>query len=288
MEPTTTAALIGAGGSLFGGALGRSGGGAATYQANKLRWAANTQFKAQMRWAKDFAKMGVRWRVEDAKKAGLHPVFGLGGNLSPGSAVPTVSPGGYSPGQDPMAGALADAGQNISRAVLAQATPEEKAAAHMARVAAAAGIEKDLAQADYWRSEAARNRQQGPVSSAIPSTIVARSGPAQAFPVSGDPQIPQTPLTYDTQEVTAVPTFSRRSDIPWMVAGRHAAMADYLTPWGSLVLPFSPEGAGEAMQNVPWWMWPSIIGESARHQWNEGLELSSKRGPARSGGYWMK
>lgn len=97
MNPITTGALIGAGGNLLGGLMGSS-------DAAKNR-----------AMQKEFAKNGIRWRVEDAKAAGLHPLYALGANLP-----------SYSPVQSEAPAQLAEMGQNIGRAVQATQTAKER------------------------------------------------------------------------------------------------------------------------------------------------------------------
>lgn len=47
---------------------------------------------------REFAQMGIRWRVQDAKAAGLHPLAALG--MQPAQASPSYSLPPYSPGMD--------------------------------------------------------------------------------------------------------------------------------------------------------------------------------------------
>lgn len=105
MDPLTSAALIGVGGSIASGILsGRSSG-----SANKDR-----------RLQKKFAKNQIRWRVEDAKSAGLHPLAALG--------APTASPSPTSVGGGKSDYGLGNASQEIARAIGKRKTPEERAA----------------------------------------------------------------------------------------------------------------------------------------------------------------
>lgn len=87
-------ALISAGSSLLGGLLGNK---SAEKAADK-----------QARLQEKFAKTGIQWKVEDAKKAGVHPLYALGAN--------TIA---YSPQSvgDSLGPAIAQAGQDIGRAV---------------------------------------------------------------------------------------------------------------------------------------------------------------------------
>lgn len=63
---------------------------------------------------KEFAQNGIRWRVADAEKAGIHPLYALGAQVTPYSPV-SVGDGGF-----------AQAGQDLSRAVMATRTEPEK------------------------------------------------------------------------------------------------------------------------------------------------------------------
>lgn len=96
-------ALIGAGATLLGGLISN--------RANK-RIAAENAANQQA-----FAEQGIRMRVEDAKAAGIHPVYALG------ASVPSFSPIAL---PDQLGPAMASAGQDISRAVRATRTQGER------------------------------------------------------------------------------------------------------------------------------------------------------------------
>lgn len=77
---------------------------------------------------KEFAQNGIRWRVADAKAAGLHPLAALG--ASPLGFSPSFSGGGAFSGSSDwsdLGNAIGDFGQNIGRAIDAKATEEERA-----------------------------------------------------------------------------------------------------------------------------------------------------------------
>lgn len=94
-----------------------------------------------------FASQGIRMRVEDAKAAGLHPLFALGANV---------------PGYQPSAQNVFDSqslGQNISRAAT-QFSADEREMRAAQLEAIRAGTARDFAQAAAFNSEAARARQE--------------------------------------------------------------------------------------------------------------------------------
>lgn len=66
---------------------------------------------------KEFAKSGIQWKVEDAKKAGLHPLAALGASTASSGGTHTV--GGES-------SALASMGQNIGRAISSSSSADQR------------------------------------------------------------------------------------------------------------------------------------------------------------------
>lgn len=101
-------ALIGAGASLIGGYLS---------QRN-----ANRNVDLQ----REFASTGIQRRVEDARAAGVSPLFALGANTHSFSPVSIGGDGG-----------MQSAGQNISRAMAAQGSPQGRAGALAVEIAGA-------------------------------------------------------------------------------------------------------------------------------------------------------
>lgn len=96
-------AAISAASSLIGGLFGQK--------------KADEQAKLQ----REFAQNSVQWKVEDAKKAGVSPLFALG--------APTVSYSPISVGSD-LASGITNAGQDISRAVTAGMTGGQRSSAY--------------------------------------------------------------------------------------------------------------------------------------------------------------
>lgn len=98
--------------SLFGG---NSGGGS---------WQQLAIMREQAQLQREFAQNGIQWRVADAKAAGIHPLYALGGSgasYSP-SAVSVGTGGGADLGRD-----LANMGQGLGRAVAAASSKEDRA-----------------------------------------------------------------------------------------------------------------------------------------------------------------
>lgn len=136
MEPTTTAALISAGGSLAGGLLGGQ--------------SSDVDYRG--------AKKGIRWRVRDAKAAGIHPLYAMG--------APGVGQGQVVTGQSNTGSAVSDAANAIAGGVRSQSST---ARAQLRATNAAA--ERDEAQAAYWRSEARRSSQKANSQQDLPHVL---------------------------------------------------------------------------------------------------------------------
>lgn len=118
MDPIIGGALIGGGAAVIGGYLNQE----AQKDANEINKRMSEQNMAQQR---EFAQHGIRWKVEDAKKAGIHPLAALGAQThSPSSSYIGASPVS-------MGDSISNMGQDISRAMLAKATPEEKQLANI-------------------------------------------------------------------------------------------------------------------------------------------------------------
>lgn len=104
-------------GSVVSGAIGAAGALLGGKQA-----AANQAKMAQQNYEhqKEFAQNGIRWKVSDAKAAGIHPLYALGASTASYSPV-----SGYG-GDSGISDAAAQFGQGIGRAVEAGMTREER------------------------------------------------------------------------------------------------------------------------------------------------------------------
>lgn len=91
--------IIGAAGSLLGGFMQKK-------QADK-----------QAKLQKEFAQSGIQWKVQDAEKAGIHPLYALGAQTT-----------SYQPTSVGDLG-ITEAGQNIGRAIDATRSGSQKAQA---------------------------------------------------------------------------------------------------------------------------------------------------------------
>lgn len=148
--------LLSAGSTLLGGLMGQS----AADKARKSQEAANKQnYEAQ----KEFAQNGLRWKVEDATKAGVHPLYAVGAPTQSFQASFAGSPADMS-----MPNALAGAGQDIGRAVAATQTAPEKAL--MTLQLERAGLENDLLRTQI-RRQVMETGPTFPTASGDPATL---------------------------------------------------------------------------------------------------------------------
>lgn len=172
--------IIGGLGSLVGGAI----------SATNSKKVARMNIEAQ----REFAQNGVRWRVADAKAAGVHPSVALG--MSGASFTPVS---GYT-GDYGISEAAQQFGQGISRAAQAKMTKEEREQAQarqeMQDVFQLAMMNRQVkyqdAQIDLMNSEIARNKVASYVAlmranptPAMPSLAVRNDGTVAGTVISG-------------------------------------------------------------------------------------------------------
>lgn len=110
-----------------------------------------------MAMQREFAQHGIQWRVEDAKRAGIHPIYALGGSGASFSPVSANFTGGTS-----AADSLGAAGQDIGRAFNATSTQSQRVNAFTAATQKLslerAGLENEILRADL-ASKTGRLRQ---------------------------------------------------------------------------------------------------------------------------------
>lgn len=104
---------------------------------------------------KEFAQQGIRWKVEDAKAAGLHPLAALGAQTNSFSNVV---------GSNSLGTGLAAAGQDIGRAIDSTRSQDAKVDAYTQAVQGLQlqrlGLENDLLKTQI-ASQIAKTRQAG-------------------------------------------------------------------------------------------------------------------------------
>lgn len=124
MDPITGAALIGGGSTLLGGF--------ADYFSDERQRRDNDTYYRMSRedqereraLQKEFAQNGVKWRMEDAERAGVHPLYALG--ASGASYSPTISTFAPQPVRSSAGDSIRSMGQDVSRAMFATRTQHER------------------------------------------------------------------------------------------------------------------------------------------------------------------
>lgn len=109
---------------------------------------------AQQAWdrQKTAMKNQIQWRVQDAVKAGIHPLAALG--VNPASGPPAAQIGAD------WGGSMAQMGQDIGRAIESGMAPEDQSAAQLMRLQLERGsLENDLLRSQI-ASQRMRNMQQ--------------------------------------------------------------------------------------------------------------------------------
>lgn len=228
-------ALFTGGLGLLGGLLGNS----SREDANNAN-IANAQLLNRMNYEqqKEFAQHGIRWKVEDAKAAGLHPLHAIGASTasySPSMAIADVQP--TSAASAGIGGFLANSGQQNSRSALSD---EQKLEQQLRIAELSSRVKKDDAIAAYYDSLAGTERQKQMWGSIPYST--------------GSPAIGG--IEYKKDEVVSADPSN-----PSLTAGKHPAMTRYNIGGTNIELPYSSEGPAESLENPA--LFPFIAGYNA-------------------------
>lgn len=187
----------------------------------------------------DFAQHGIEWKVKDAERAGVHPVYALG------ASTPSYSP--VTSGAPEM---IAGAGQQIGKGI------RDRRLDDIQKELAAAQITKDYAQATMYANEAARIKQAGNSGGgqyvAPPDVVVGA--------YRGTRRIEEHPLYQDAVKLEPDTMVSRDAGLAGQTSGRnHPSMREFQLPNGdSLLLPAT--GQGGIPEEIDMMMLPEIIG----------------------------
>lgn len=151
---------------------------AGLFGASKAQKAAEENAAKNIQLQKDFAQQGIQWKVQDAKAAGVHPLFALGANTH--SFAP-VNVG------DSMGPAIANAGQDIGRAVNKFTSPGGQVTA-ISEAATKLSLERGALENELLRSQITRLKQTSMPPVPSPST-------QWLIPGQGETTIPDVPGT---------------------------------------------------------------------------------------------
>lgn len=196
------------------------------------------QVRMNIAYQKEFAQHGVRWRVEDAKAAGLHPLYALG------AQTPSFSPVMY---EDAMGPAVARAGQNIGNAVLRASDESQREAQRLSLEL----MKSQIAESDARRlgilSEAALNAQSAQAAAPAPKLNVTKEGTLEwamsRFPQAspgigiGEPPTVEVPTKFRSDTVN--------QELPSPVWREFQ-----IGPNKRIVLPTSKDDPAEALESI--------------------------------------
>lgn len=142
--------LISAGASLAGGLMG----------SKSSKDAAEDQMMANERNAalqREFAQNGITWKVNDAKRAGIHPLFALGAQTMPAAPSYVGGVADYS-----MANAVKEMGQDVGRAVHSTMSSDQRAERLMDLQVENQSLQNDLLRTQISSQIAKTTGQVGP------------------------------------------------------------------------------------------------------------------------------
>lgn len=152
---------------------------------------------------KQFAKNGIQWKVEDALKAGVHPLFALGASTQSFSPVSVAS--GLSEG----ASGFASAGQDIGRAVNATFSKEDRTSA-AGKAAQALTLEKGQLENDLLRTQLASQVAKLTQAGGNPAMPTASGGRKNK---TGQPALDMSEVPQDTKHKARPPLLMGGSEI---------------------------------------------------------------------------
>lgn len=166
--------IISAGASLLGGLFGNK----AQKDANEAMLADKEKDRQLQR---EFAQSGIQWRVQDAKAAGVHPVYALGGSGA------SYTPSSISLGAESALGnAFSSAGQDIGRAVDATRSSSGRVDAFTQKVQGLT-LQKMGLENELLGSQIAKNRAQlgPPMPTASQQWLIPGQGQTAVAPAAG-------------------------------------------------------------------------------------------------------
>lgn len=275
MISTAAATLAGAGISGGSSILG----GWMSQQANKKL--AKKQFKYQ----KKILQNQLSWRVNDAKRAGIHPLYALG--LSPASYSSPIGSG------NDLGSGISEAGQAIGGAMSRLPSRTERQESVLRNKLLEAQIGETDARTLAIQSETARNLQnaRAQVSGAATQLGVMDEN-ARGIIQPTIPMDPQFIYQFDLSQSQPGRNSGAFSDLPGaglvekeaprikshtrgdrgLEAGESAGFKKWRLPSGLPIELPAGETMTESLEETPFWMWPSIIQHNKRKygpQWGK-------------------
>lgn len=164
--------------------------------------------RQQQDFQREVGQNTIKWRVDDAKRAGVHPLYALGAPSTPSYPIQIG---------DHTGPALQEMGQNIGGAVNRMLDSQARERHQLDMALGAAQLSESDARKEMYLSEAARNRQQP--AAPMPGLGMQREGTVrgQLESLGQDPQIPGTGII----DLKPMDQVSSKEGHPDIAAGEH-------------------------------------------------------------------
>lgn len=242
MDPIIGGALIAGGSSLLGGFLGQE----------RADQRADTAYERQLA----LEGTQIQRRVEDAKKAGIHPLYAMGGQVMGGAPMAVG---------DTLGGALAEGGQNVGNIMARQATAQERQRGQ-AEIALLESQKNETDQrAELAASQRALNNQALNATPAQPTTgVQSEFGPTG--PMVKEGQTGGNPMGTGLVKVDPMSQATKKTGHPGVVAGEHAFTQEWEVVAGfPMMLPYSAnEGPAETIEAMSVKDYAAFIAQNSR------------------------
>ncbi|UDN67843.1 DNA pilot protein [robinz microvirus RP_145] len=146
---------------------------------------------------KEFAQSGIQWKVKDAKKAGVHPLYALGASTHSFAPVST--------GSADLSTAIPAAGQDISRAIASTSDQSTRLNSYTTAIQKMS-LERGALENDLLRSQIAKMNMTSP----------AMPGPGGRYLIDGQGS---TALPGSLVETTPMSRFASAPEALWQEPG---------------------------------------------------------------------
>lgn len=190
----------------------------------------------------------IRWRVADAKAAGIHPLYALG------APSMNISPITY---EDKIGPAVSEMGQSVPNLMRGSATALDKAMEFQNWRLALAQGDKTEAEADYYKALAHKAWQEGKSVASVPNGLGIMSEDGQNPEAAGQGMV----------ELKAAENISHKKGMAYSAAGVNpnyeVRMLDNGLP---MILPLAQgDSMEETIGEMSFPAWAGLLMRNARH-----------------------
>lgn len=215
-------------------------GGYDMFNSSDKRKYAEKQRQVEFNRQKEFAQNSIAWRVEDAKRSGLHPLYALSGQGASYTPSSVMVDGG-TPGLEQMSQGMRNLGNRLQ-------TQGERAIAAAQLESIKASAAKDRAIGAYYDNESGRNRNANQVSS--PSQGVWVREDDQGNRITNEPSPSMDKFADFTKVVPSVVQSPSSADLG-VASGSDTLWKRYTHKKGmEVILPWSNEGPSETLSEM--------------------------------------